>query len=91
MFISDTKYIADKFEIPIINLLASIVKHNDEGTKYTEYNSCVYDIMPRIFVEFATDCTYTEKTDSKIKQIISIPKKKPDFETSRLRDVRRYL
>ena len=53
LFINNTAHIPNKYVFPIINLMANVVRFDDDNTKYTSYNSPVYDVMPSIFVEFA--------------------------------------
>ena len=53
LFISDTHSISNAMVIPVINLMANIVRYNPNQKKYTSYNSPVYDVLPSIFIEFA--------------------------------------
>ena len=39
----------------VVSLFASIVKYNEKKTKYTEYDSPLYDVLPSIFINFANE------------------------------------
>ena len=45
---------------PVLDLLAGVVRYDENKRKHTDFDSPVYDVMPTVFIDFANGSRKSE-------------------------------